>query len=780
WGTVCDDSFDSNAATVVCRMLGYTGNLFVARTDGFFGAGSGSILLDDVTCNGNETSIVNCRHNPWGQSNCGHNEDVGVDCQPNIDAQVPVRLVNGSSGSEGRVEIQHGGLWGTVCDDEWDDKAASIVCRQLQFSNVVAIPLGNGYFGAGSGNIWLDDVKCQGGEAGLGACAHKPWGQSNCAHTEDAGVMCIPNSGGVQNVVVRLTGGLDTFQGRVEINVFNRWGTICDDGFDDREANVICRMLNHPRGGHVLQGTSYAGGTGPIWLDDMECMGNETDIRQCVHKPWGVNNCGHSEDVAVQCVTDNLPNIQIRLAGGPNSQQGRVEIQYNGQWGTVCDDHWSASDAAVACRMLGLPFDGAVPVSMAAYGNGSGPILMDDVECVGTEATLAACRFSGWTISNCDHTEDAAVICQQSTASVQIRLSGGSGPYEGRLEVNYNGTWGTVCDDSFDTKDGAVVCRQLGYPGTGVITKSNAYFGQGSGPIWLDDLDCTGLENNLIRCGHRGWGRSNCGHSEDASVICPFSGASNVTIRLVGGSVPSEGRVEVFHSGQWGTVCDDYFDTKAAQIICNMLGYPSSGAQPRPKAYYGNGTGQIWLDNVQCAGNESRIDLCRHNIWGINNCNHGEDVGVLCVSAINVRARLVNGSSTSNGRLELYYNGTWGTVCDDGFGSQDAQVICHMLGFQRTNSMALSAAPYGSGTGPILLDDVQCLGLEDNIVQCRNKGWYTTNCDHTEDVGVVCNAAPAAMRLVNGTDQFSGRVEIFLAGQWGTVCDDFFDNNAAK
>ena len=56
------------------------------------------------------------------------------------------------------------------------------------------------------------------------------------------------------------------------------------------------------RGGHVIKGTTYAGGSGPIWLDDLECTGNETSLLDCVHKPWGVSNCAHTEDVAVQCL----------------------------------------------------------------------------------------------------------------------------------------------------------------------------------------------------------------------------------------------------------------------------------------------------------------------------------------------------------------------------------------------------------------------------------------------------------------------------------------------
>ncbi|XP_060590612.1 deleted in malignant brain tumors 1 protein-like isoform X2 [Ruditapes philippinarum] len=786
WGTVCDDNFDNNAATVVCHMLLFTSNFFVAREKATFGAGTGQIWLDDVTCQGNETSLFSCRANPWGQSNCGHDEDVGVDCDPNQDAIVTLRLVNGSNGNEGRVEVLHGvnGLWGTICDDEWDEKAALIVCQQItkrDQNSITAIPLTGAFFGAGTGNIWLDDVKCTGMETGLGACAHKPWGQSNCQHNEDAGVMCLPKAGPNPNVTVQLTGGLTIFQGRVEIRVFNHWGTICDDGFDDREATVICRMLGHRRGGRVIKGGSFGGGSGPIWLDDLECNGTESRIQDCVHKAWGSNNCGHNEDAAVACLQDTAPNIKVRLVGSNNANEGRVEVQYNGMWGTVCDDIWSPSDASVVCRMLGLPFSGAVGVSMAAYGQGNGTIMMDNVECIGTESSLAQCKFNGWTITNCDHTEDAGVICQDTNVHTQIRLSGGNDLYEGRVEINYNGTWGTICDDSFDSKDATVVCRMLNYPVQGALAKGSAYFGRGTGQIWLDDMNCMGNETDLAYCGHRGWGNTNCNHGEDVSVICMASQRPNVTVRLVGGASYSEGRVEVYHNNQWGTVCDDYFDTKAAGVVCAMLGLPSSGAQPRAKSYYGPGNGTIFLDNVRCTGNESSIEYCRHNNWGVSNCDHSEDVGVLCdTAATNVRARLVDGSSTSNGRVEIFYNNTWGTVCDDGFNINDAKVICRMMGFQTANSLSVSGSHFGNGTGPILLDDVQCLGSETNIVQCSNKGWYSHNCNHGEDVGVICNAVAASYRLVNGSSNNNGRVEVNLGGQWGTVCDDHFDVNAAK
>ena len=109
-----------------------------------------------------------------------------------------------------------------------------------------------------------------------------------------------------------------------------------------------------------------------------------------------------------------------------------------------------------------------------------------------------------------------------------IRLVGGSSFKEGRVEVYLNRQWGTVCDDAFDMNDAHVICRQLGYGGA-EAARSDAAFGQGSGQIWLDDLACGGSETNIQHCSHNGWGSHNCGHSEDAGVVC-LDGESGVVV----------------------------------------------------------------------------------------------------------------------------------------------------------------------------------------------------------------------------------------------------------
>ena len=101
-----------------------------------------------------------------------------------------------------------------------------------------------------------------------------------------------------------------------------------------------------------------------------------------------------------------------------------------------------------------------------------------------------------------------------------VRLVGGNSLHEGRVEVNYNGEWGTVCDDGWDDTDAGVVCRQLGFGSSGTAVGS-AGFGQGSGSILLNNVLCTGNESTLANCSHLGVAITrNCNHSEDAGVRC--------------------------------------------------------------------------------------------------------------------------------------------------------------------------------------------------------------------------------------------------------------------
>ncbi|KFP78726.1 Deleted in malignant brain tumors 1 protein, partial [Acanthisitta chloris] len=166
----------------------------------------------------------------------------------------------------------------------------------------------------------------------------------------------------------------------------------------------------------------------------------------------------------------------------------------------------------------------------------------------------------------------------------------------GRVEVLHLQSWGTVCDDTWDMEAAQVVCRQVGC-GRALRAPGDARFGQGEGPIWLDGTRCTGEEEELGECHLHSWGDHDCGHGEDAGVVCTgmrceglregasvprcFSsvtptclspGTSPLQVRLQDGTRPCAGKVQVLSQHTWRGLCGTTWSLREAQVICHQVG----------------------------------------------------------------------------------------------------------------------------------------------------------------------------------------------------------------
>eukprot|EP00064_Thunnus_orientalis_P011713 superscaffoldBa00001718_g11744 len=342
--------------------------------------------------------------------------------------------------------------------------------------------------------------------------------------------------------------------------------------------------------------------------------------------------------------------------------------------------------------------------------------------------------------------------CKQGS----VRLHGGRSKLDGRVEVYLGGVWGSVCSDGWEDEDAAVVCRQLG-KGISGHARAVPLFRPGMAKLHWRSVHCQGEEPDLLQCPKTLWNGGEC--SLAAAVTCTQQKAAvMLPIRLVGGRLGSEGTVEVFHAGQWGSVCDDQWDDSDAEVVCRQLGL-SGVAKAWGQAHFGKGSGRVWLDEVRCTGNELTLEQCPKSAWGEHNCLHSEDAGVSCNTLTDGAVRLVGGAESYEGRVEVFYHGQWGTVCDDGWTDSNTQVVCRQLGYRLGETLvseglditpvprfgvggvakARVMAYFGEGTGPIHVDNVKCSGEERSLADCIKQAPGTHNCRHSEDAGVICD-----------------------------------------
>ncbi|XP_022097501.1 uncharacterized protein LOC110982977 isoform X2 [Acanthaster planci] len=754
-GGMCSDNWRIEEANVVCRQLGYP-SASQAWNSVYFGRGSEVILLGNVECQGNETNIDQCDHGEWLSPNCYYYQVVGVSCDVISPSPVLVRLVNGSTPYEGRVELYHRCFWGTVSDPDWTIEDANVICRQLGYlSAAEALP--RAHFGEGSGYVILDFLICDGDEAGVDDCDRGNFFWSNYDHNYDVGVKC--NTSTFLPVAVNLVNGSTPYEGRVEVYYAGQWGTISGNGWSIEDANVICRQLGLPSASRAWQNSEFGQGSVPILLHGVACNGSESNIEQCDHTGWLHQSYVTGEVAGVTCGEElgikKAPQVPVRLVGGSTPYEGRVEVYGPCQWGTVNSNYWSIREANVVCRQLGYP-----SASQAwwynHFGQGTGPLTLSGVSCHGNESGIQKCNHSEIT-SNVNYynyhyyyyyyyySNHVGVSCNPtSPLPTAVRLVDGNTPHEGRVEIYYKCQWSTICNyNDWDIVEANVVCRQLGYPSAANAWR-RAQFGQGSGPIFLSNVECDGHEQTVDQCDHSGWLSHYCSnHYYDVGVTCNVSTAVSV-VRLVNGSTPYEGRVEVYYAGQWGTICGNGWSIEDANVICRQLGYP-----PASKAWqnseFGQGLGPVLLGGVACNGSESNIEQCNRSRWFNQSCSYGEDAGVTCGEnytnpAPSTTIRLVYGRTPNEGTVEVYHDCFWGTIYDPGWDIRDANVVCRQLGYPSA-SQARRYAYFGRGTGLVLLRNVDCVGNESSIETCRHSGWFFGYYNHYYDAGVTCNTA---------------------------------------
>ncbi|KAL6460117.1 hypothetical protein MHYP_G00318760, partial [Metynnis hypsauchen] len=686
-----------------------------------------------------------------------------------------VRLAGGPNLCSGRVEVFHGKTWSTVCDADFDQMDAEVVCRDLGCGLPVEV-LRAAAFGRGEGQVWSEGLQCRGNESQIHFCPTSSSLKHNCSHDNDVGLVC---SGHTQ---ARLVNGSDSCSGRVELLYLSEWGTVCDVSWDMRAASVLCGQLKCGSAVAVLGSDWFGEGSGQIWADVFDCQGNETHLSKCPISSWSRTACSHKQDAGVICSGSSLAfhDGRVRLSGGMECE-GELEVYFRQDWRRVLLDSWSESEASVVCRQLGcgsvFSFSSSSPSSPEQRH-----MCMTGFNCSGSEAHLGNC--SSTETVNCSSREQLSITCSEFK---EIRLTEGC---EGNLEVFYNGTWGNVCVNQMTDDTVSLICQELncGKAAFEIATRARME----SAPNWLDNLKCRRHDSTLWHCPSSPWRQNNCDNrNEVAHITC----SDHLPLRLKGGKGSCSGRLEVYHNAEWGSVCDNDWDIRDAQVVCRQLGC-GLALSADGSAVFGAAEGPIWLNRVKCRGNEIHLWDCPHSLKDHTDCSHRQDAGVTCAGSV----RLVDGGSRCAGRVEVNDGGRWKGVCSYKWDMTDAAVVCRELGCMN----ALRIATFGSGSHVRLVDGgSRCAGRVEVNDGGQWKGVCMLQWDMT-DAAVVCrelgcmNALRIATfgsgsqsvmdgtaqcdkpRLTDGPHECSGRLEVPKSNEWATVCDAGFDQQDAE
>ncbi|KAM8769224.1 scavenger receptor cysteine-rich type 1 protein M130-like isoform 2-T2 [Acanthopagrus schlegelii] len=318
-----------------------------------------------------------------------------------------VRLMNGNSLCSGRLEVKSNQRWSSVCEDDFDQQDAEVVCRELGCG--APSVLQGALYGEVEAPMWTKEFLCGGHESALLDCRTSGSDRNTCSPGKAAGLTCSEPD------IVRLVRGSSRCAGELELR---------------------------------QQGWIHSFTSALVWTISSTCLQSGSAISDCV----STTTDSAKYHLEVKC------SDSVRLVNGNSLCSGRLEVKSNQRWSSVCEDDFDQQDAEVVCRELGC---GAPSVLQGAlYGEVEAPMWTKEFQCGGHESALLDCRTSGSDRNTCSPGKAVGLTCSGPNI---VRLVGGSSRCSGELEVKQLGVWRKVDEEKsqWNLKTADAACRQL-------------------------------------------------------------------------------------------------------------------------------------------------------------------------------------------------------------------------------------------------------------------------------------------------------------------------------
>uniref|UniRef100_A0A3B3D9R3 SRCR domain-containing protein n=1 Tax=Oryzias melastigma TaxID=30732 RepID=A0A3B3D9R3_ORYME len=439
---------------------------------------------------------------------------------------------------------------------------------------------------------------------------------------------------------IRLVNGDNQCSGRLEVKSNTSWSIVCEDDFDQQDAEVVCRELDcgAPSG---LQGALYGETEAPEWSRDFLCEGHESALLKCRSSQLTRWTCPPGKAVEITCSDPD----QVMLVGGASRCSGELHLKHHQEWRPVQLHHrWSPESFQVVCHRLNC---GSFVSESYKRDRGKKPVWWIETDCMK--------NMSLW--RECVEVDDSSSSAQINiTCSESIRLVNGDNRCSGRLEVKSNNSWSIVCEDDFDQQDAEVVCRELGCGAPSVL--QGAVYGETEAPEWSREFLCEGHESALLHCKSSSSSQKFCSSGKAVELTC------SVSLRLVGTTSRCAGVLEMFYSKEWRPVYDykseENWNHESATAVCSRLDCGSSVFQEVTD----NSTRRdVWRIESSCWKS-----LSDHCVFGYDYNYYSEDrLEVSCSDSLespNISVSSSSGvSKARNQGLQVFFGTSFSIIC---------------------------------------------------------------------------------------------------------------------